>query len=169
LTEIKNMARGRPRSPANSPDSYSSDAYDKFLSRIDDNSSELAEVQADRREILKAEAQRGLNRKAHAFVQALRTAVRNDKLTQQDAVATLDCVTVYAEWSGVTKQSDLFRNASQTDAVTAANEKATKAASAPALNGSNGGSKPKRQKKGPSLDTGAALDAAREHLGTTTT
>jgi uncharacterized protein (UPF0335 family) len=121
---------GRPRSPAKSPDSYSSDAYGKFLSRIDDNSSELAEIQADRREILKAEAQRGLNRKAHAFVQALRTAVRNDKLTQQDAVAILDCVTVYAEWSGLTKQSDLFRPQENKAGTATAKAKTEKPASA---------------------------------------
>jgi uncharacterized protein (UPF0335 family) len=102
--------RGRPALAKPGPDSYSSDKYTSFLNRIDNNSGEIAEIQADRRELMKAEAQQGLNRIAHAFIQSLRTKVRNDKMTQQDALATLDYVAVYADWSGLTDQSDMFRD-----------------------------------------------------------
>lgn len=144
------MPRGRPPTPKPGPDSYSSNRYESFLHRIDDNTGELNTIQADRRELIKAETQQGLNRKAHQFVQSLRTAVRNDKMTQQDAVATLDCTQVYAEWSGLTAQRDFFRQ--EEDA--APKRESGKAPGRARSKKANGGG------------ADEALDRAKQHLGT---
>jgi hypothetical protein len=146
------MPRGRPRSPKPGPDAYSNDQYNSFLSRIDSNGSDLAEIQADRRELLKAETQRGMNRKAHTFVQSLRTAVRNDKMTLQDALATLDCVPVYAEWAGMRDQLDMFDD-------DVAREQPETPPPAAKSNG-NGAAKASNGK------AAGALKAAQQHLGT---
>lgn len=102
--------RGRPRNPTPAPDSYSSVEYQAFLARLDVTTADLKLAQEDRGEIMRAEKEHGkVNAKAHAFVYALRTAVDAGKLAPQDAVATLECVAVYAEWAGLTAQRDMFR------------------------------------------------------------
>lgn len=153
------MARGRPRLSKPGPDAYSSDLYQAFLDRLDSTDTDLADIRADRSEIIAAETQRGINRKAHAFIHSLRTAVRNDKMTQQDAVATLECVDAYAQWAGLLDQQDLFK--SEADRLQRA---------APPLPTGNGAAKARGAKgKGSKVTKGdatAALAAARAHLGT---
>jgi hypothetical protein len=107
------MPRGRPRSPKPGPDAYSNESYKVFVANLDTNEGELSILREDRRELVKAEVERNLNRKAHTFVQSLWLAVQSEKMTPQDVVATLDCVQVYAEWRGLLDQSDMFRPSAQ--------------------------------------------------------
>lgn len=127
-----NGKSGRPKKPAPAPDSYRSDRYKDFLHRIDANASDLNGARAHQRELIKAEANQGMNKRAHEFVQKLRTAVRNDKMTAQDAIATLECVDTYAEWAGLKDQGDMLRG----DDKPSAEE--TVAAKATGKNGSGG-------------------------------
>jgi hypothetical protein len=110
--------RGRPRSEKPGPDAYNSADYKVFLANLDSNESELSILREDRRELVKAEVERNLNRKAHAFVQSLWLAVQSEKMTLQDAIATLDCVPVYAEWRGLFDQGDMLRPASNVSQMT---------------------------------------------------
>jgi hypothetical protein len=94
--------RGRP--PAPEPDdtgAYTEEMYEAHLLRMDESLSEINTAQANRRELLKGEAARGIDPIADKFVRSLRAKVQGGHMTERRAQMAVNAVVDYFNFTGL--------------------------------------------------------------------